>query len=156
MRTIGRLPPSRAFLRTNRVCGSGPSEASTRSRTPFDHRQDALDLGAEVPVAGRVDDVDDHVPVADRRVLGEDRDAPLLLELARVHDELLDVLADAERPALLQEGVDQRRLAVVHVRDDGDRPAVGAGGGRGFEAFGFHGRTAEPITTRLRPPLPGE
>ena len=95
----------------------------------FDHRQDALDLGAEVPVARRVDDVDDHVLVVDGRVLGEDRDASLLLELARVHDEIVDVLSDAEGPALLEQRVDERGLAVVDVRDDGDAPPVGAADG---------------------------
>ena len=123
----------------------------------FDHRQDALDLGAEVPVARRVHDVDDHVLVVDGRVLGEDRDASLLLELARVHDEIVDVLADAERPALLEQRVDERGLAVVDVRDDGDAPPVGAadGGGR-VRGVGGHGRTAEPTPSRAAlPPVGG-
>jgi hypothetical protein len=81
-------------------------------------------------VARRVDDVDDDVLVVDGGVLGEDRDAPLFLELARVHDQLVHVLADAEGPALLQERVDERGLPVVDVRDDRDRAAVGPGGGR--------------------------
>ena len=107
----------------------------------FDHRQDALDLGTEVPVARRVHDVDDDVLVVDGRVLGEDRDASLLLELARVHDELVDVLADAERPALLEQRVDERGLPVVDVRDDGDarreRVAMpGRRGGRGRRSSG--------------------
>ena len=104
----------------------------------FDHRKNPFDLRAEVPVARRVHDVDDHVLVADRRVLGEDRDAPLLLELARVHDELVHVLADAERPALLEQRVDERRLAVVDVRHDGDRAPVGAAGGFGVRVAGCH------------------
>ena len=124
-------------------------EAGLRKRTlrsvheqqhALDHRQDALDLRAEVAVARRVDDVDDGVAVVDRRVLGEDRDPALLLELARVHDELVDVLADAERAALLQERVDERRLAVVDVRHDGEPAPVGAdagsGDGRSFHGFG--------------------
>ena len=32
--TIGRNPSAKAFLVTNRVCGIGPSTASTRSKTP--------------------------------------------------------------------------------------------------------------------------
>ena len=75
---------------------------------------------------GRVDDVDDRVPVADRRVLGEDRDAALALEVAGVHDALFDVLALAERPRLLEEGVHQGRLSVVHVGHDGNGAAVRA------------------------------
>ena len=66
------------------------------------------------------------VPVADRRVLGEDRDAALALEVAGVHDALFDVLALAERPRLLEEGVHQGRLSVVHVGHDGNGAAVRA------------------------------
>ena len=46
-----------------------------------DHRQPALDLAAEVGVAGRVDDVELHVADADGGVLGEDRDPLLALEV---------------------------------------------------------------------------
>ena len=83
-----------------------------------DHRERALDLAAEVGVTGRVDDVEDHVAVANRRVLGEDRDALLALEVVRVHHPLVDVLVGAERAGLPQQGVDQRGLAVVDVGDD--------------------------------------
>ena len=61
-----------------------------------DHGQAAFDLTAEVGVAGRVDDVHLHVSVADRGVLGEDGDALFALEIHRVHDPLVDVLALAE------------------------------------------------------------
>ena len=50
-----------------------------------DHGQAALDLTAEIGVARRVDDVDGHAAPVDRRVLGEDRDALLALQVARVH-----------------------------------------------------------------------
>ena len=83
-----------------------------------DHRERPLDLAAEVGVTGRVDDVERHVAVADRRVLGEDRDALLALEVVRVHDPLVDVLVGAERARLPEQGVDERGLAVVDVGDD--------------------------------------
>ena len=72
------------------------------------------------------------VLVVDGGVLGEDRDAALALELAGVHDEIGDVLAHAERAALFQQRVDQRRLAVVDVGHDGDAPPVGARRHRGL------------------------
>ena len=84
------------------------------------HRQPALDLAAEVGVAGRVDDVDLLVAEPHRRVLGEDRDPLLALEVGRVHDALADVLVLAERAGLPEHRVDERRLAVVDVRDDRD------------------------------------
>ena len=68
-----------------------------------DHREPALDLAAEVGVAGRVDDVERHVAVPHRGVLGEDRDALLALEVVRVHDALGDVLVGAERSRLPQQ-----------------------------------------------------
>ena len=96
-----------------------------------DHRQRPLDFAAEVSVAGRVDDVDRHrriaVAIADRRVLGEDRDALLTLEVHRVHHPLGDVLVGPERPGLPQHLVDKRRLAMVDVGDDGDVAQVVAG-----------------------------
>ena len=92
-----------------------------------DHRQAALDLAAEVGVAGGVDDVDRdravggvRALVRDRRVLGEDRDALLALEVVRVHGALFHVLVRAEGAGLAQHGVDERRLAVVDVGDDRD------------------------------------
>ena len=85
-----------------------------------DHRQSALDLAAEVGVARRVDDVDLHVAALHRGVLGEDRDALLALEVTGVHDALGDVLVLPERAGLPEHRVDERRLAVVDVGDDGD------------------------------------
>ena len=85
-----------------------------------DHRQRALHLAAEVGVARRVDDVDQHVVVVDGGVLRENRDAALALELGVVHGALGDPLVRAERAALVQQRVDERGLAVVDVGDDGD------------------------------------
>ena len=96
-----------------------------------DHEQAPLDLTAEVGVARRVDDVDLRALVPDARVLGEDRDALLALEVVGVHDALVDVLVLAEGAGLPQHGVDEGRLAVVDVGDDGDVAELGADGHRG-------------------------
>ena len=85
-----------------------------------DHRQHALDLAAEVRVPRRVDDVDAPVVPADRGVLREDRDAALFLEVVRVHRALGYDRARIERVGLTQQLVDERGLAVIHVRDDRD------------------------------------
>ena len=67
------------------------------------HVHDALDLAAEVGVAGSVHDVDVVVLVFERGVLGADGDAFLALEVHGVHEAFLRglVLVEAERPRLL-------------------------------------------------------
>jgi uncharacterized protein YqkB len=60
----------------------------------------------------------------DRGVLGQDGDAALALEVVRVHDPVDHLLVRAEGAALAQHGVDERRLAVVDVGDDGDIPEI--------------------------------
>ena len=50
-----------------------------------DHAEDALDLAAEVGVAGGVDDVDARALPVDRGALGEDGDAALALDVVGVH-----------------------------------------------------------------------
>ena len=82
------------------------------------HEQRALDLAAEVGVARGVDDVDlaSSPAPANARVLREDRDAALALEVVGVHHALDDDLVRAERPGLAEHVVDERGLAVVDVR----------------------------------------
>ena len=53
-------------------------------------------------------------------VLGENGDPALALERIRIHHALCDDLIFAERAGLAKHLVDQRRLAVIDVRDDGD------------------------------------
>src|SRR6185437_6641819 len=74
----------------------------------------------EIGVARRVDDVDARALPDNRGRLGEDGDAALAFEVVGVHGALGDLLVLAERAALLQQAVHQRRLAMVDVRDDRD------------------------------------
>ena len=84
------------------------------------HVEDALHLATEVGVSRGVDDVDPHVGVADGRVLGQDGDAFLALQVAAVHDQAAHLLVLPEGVTLLQERVDKGGLAVVDVGDDGE------------------------------------
>jgi hypothetical protein len=95
------------------------------------HAEHALDLAAEVGVAGGVDELDAHALVFDRGALRLDRDAALALDVAGVHHALGDGLVGAERAAGAQQTVDEGRLAVVDVGDDGDVAQVFSGGDRG-------------------------
>ena len=51
--------------------------------------------------------------------IGQDRDAALALDIARIHDPLGHLLVVAEGAGLPQQLVDKRGLAMVHVGDDG-------------------------------------
>ena len=95
-------------------------ECIDEQENAVDHVEDTLDLAAEVSVARSVDDVDLDAVVHDGRVLREDRDAALALDIARIHDALSHLLVRAEYMALLQHGIHKRRLAVVDVRNDCD------------------------------------
>src|SRR2546428_11113881 len=90
-------------------------------------------------MAGRVDDVDLDAVIANRRVLGEDGDALLSLEHVRIHDQLTDLLMRGEDVRLLQQGVDERGLAMVNVRDDGHVAQIGTA--PRFQLGYRHGRT---------------
>jgi hypothetical protein len=85
-----------------------------------DHEQRPLDLAAEVGVTRGVDDVQAGSRVIDGRLLGEDRDALLALQVARVEDAIDHGLVRAERARLAEHRVDEGRLAVVDVGDDGN------------------------------------
>ena len=75
--------------------------------------------------------------MVDGRLLGEDRDALLALEIHRVEDTVDDGLVGPERAGLAEHRVDERGLAVVDVGDDGDVADVGAdGAGCGVGAAG--------------------
>ncbi len=83
-----------------------------------DHAEHALDLAAEVGVAGGVDQVDVDALVVDRGVLGVDRNAAFALEIFAVHHALGRGVLGRQRAGLAQQPIEQRRLAVVDVRDD--------------------------------------
>ncbi len=107
--------------------GEGSLRRVDQQEDAVDHGQAPLDLAAEVGVAGGVDDVDLDPAVDDGGVLGQDGDALLPLQVAGVHDPLVDRLVGPERPGLPEHGVDQGGLAVVDVGHDGHVADVVAG-----------------------------
>ena len=111
------------------------------------HREDALDLAAEIGVAGGVHDVDAQVVPQNRRALGEDGDAALALQVVGVHGAFGDLLVLAKGTGLLEKLIDQGRLAVVNVRDDGDVTKIHVSGTL-KSALGLPLRNAAP-TPRL-------
>ena len=53
-------------------------------------------------------------------MLGADGDPALTLEVVAVHDALVDVRVLAEHVGSAEDAVDQRRLTVIDVGDDGE------------------------------------
>ncbi len=98
----------------------GPVDRIDQQQHAVDHREHALHLAAEIGVAGRIDDVDAVVAPGDGGVLGENGDAALALQIVRIHDALLQVLARIERAGLAQQLIDEGGFAMIDVRDDGD------------------------------------
>ena len=119
-----RLPGDEASLRHR------PFDGIDQQQYAVDHRQHTLHLATEIGMTRSVDDVDVCIPVFDRAVLGDNRDAPLALEVIAVHHPLGDVLVRCEGAGLDKQLVDQRGLAVVDVGDDRDVAEL-AGGGHG-------------------------
>ena len=118
--------------------GQRPLAGVHEQHDAVDHGQPALDLAAEVGVAGGVDDVDgdavglagglgSRAAVTDGGVLREDGDALLALEVTGVHRTFVDVLVGAEGAGLPEHGIDEGGLAVVDVGNDGDIADVTAG-----------------------------
>ena len=146
---LERLAQDEARLRQR------PFRGVDQQHHAVDHRQRPLHFAAEIGVARRVDDVDQVLAVVDGGVLGENRDAALALEVGVVHRALGDAFVDAKRAALVQQGIDQRRFAVIDVGDDCDVPAervgdVRAGGGARTR---FGGRRHLPSIPVGRPGL---
>ena len=100
--------------------GHGAFDGVDQQQAAVGHVEHPLHLAAEVGVAGGVDDVDLYARVGDGRVLGEDGDAALALQIVGVEDEAARGRRVAEDVRLLEQAVDEGRLAVVDVGDDGD------------------------------------
>ncbi len=101
-----------------------------------DHGQTALDLPAEVRVAGGVNDVDRDVAVLNRGVLRENRDALLAFKIHRVHDTIRGLGMVTKGAGLPQHRVDEGCLAMVDVGNDRDVTQVGADGHGGGLRYG--------------------
>ena len=69
-------------------------------------------------MARRVDDVDLHIFIGDRDILGQDGDAAFALLIVRVEHALLNVLVLTKDACSVEQTVDERSLAVVDMSDD--------------------------------------
>ena len=65
-----------------------------------------------------IHDIDVVTVPVNRRILGKNRDAALTLLIIGIHDTFDTLAARLEGPRLMQQLVDQSRLAMVNVRDN--------------------------------------
>src|SRR5208337_4657173 len=84
-----------------------------------DHVQDALHLAAEIGVSRRIDDVDAGVLPLDGGNLRKDGNTALAFQIVGIHGAFGYALVLAEGAGLFQEHVDERRLAMVDVGNNG-------------------------------------
>jgi hypothetical protein len=92
------------------------------------HLEGALHFPAKIAMAGRIDNVDFDSVVTHAGDLGEDRDAALTFQVVGIHDALHVLLMRAEDAALVEHGVHEGGLAMVHMGDDGDVANAGVAG----------------------------
>ena len=71
-------------------------------------------------MARRIQDIDLGAFMHDGRVLGKDRNAAFTFLIIGVHDTFLHLFIGTENMALFQHGIDQSRLTMVNVSDDGN------------------------------------
>jgi hypothetical protein len=84
------------------------------------HFHDSLDFAPKIRVPGGINDVDPIAAPLKSCVLRANRDPFLTLEIHRIHHALFNLLIGAKRARLAQQLIDQRCLAVIDVRYDGD------------------------------------
>ena len=77
------------------VCGMTDSRRVDEEDDTVHHRQDALDLAAEIGVTRRVHDIDVGILPVNAGAFGEDGDAALALEIVGIHRAFLHVLVFA-------------------------------------------------------------
>ncbi len=86
----------------------------------INHVHDAFHFTTEIGMAGRIDDIDGDAVVLDAGILGKDGDATLSLQVIGIEHAFGKLLVLMEDVGLAQHAIDQGRLAVVDMGNDGD------------------------------------
>ena len=106
------------FLRHEARLGHRAFERIDNQKYTVNGPEDAFHLAAKIRVPRCIDDVDVVAFVADACVFRENRDAAFPLDSSGVHNAFVHFFAFVERAALFENLVDERRLAVVNMRDN--------------------------------------
>ena len=151
-----REPARERFLRDETRLRHRTVHRIDEQEYAVDHGQDPFDLAAEVGVSRRIHDIDAPAFPADRRILGQDRDAALAFQIIRVHYPLRHDRPFTQGVGLLQQSIDQRGFAVIDVRDDRNvANVVGGKHGRSDRKSGALYRHSPYPVGHSCPSLPG-
>ena len=118
MPQLERLSQHKARLR------HWPLDGIHEEQHPIHHVQHALHLAPKIGVAGGIHDVDLHIAPGHCRVLGENGNAALALQVVGIHHALAHLLVVPKDPGLLEHGVHQCRFAMVNMGNDCNVPQV--------------------------------
>src|SRR5690606_11166889 len=91
--------------------------------------QYALYFSAKIRMPRRINQVYLDALVMNGDVLREDRDPALAFQIVRVKNAIAHELASAEFATLAKQAIDERRLTMVDVSNDGDITKIGAAHG---------------------------
>jgi hypothetical protein len=124
----GAEPVGQRLLEHEAGLGHHALDGVDQQQDAIHHAEHPLHLSPEVGVAGRVHELDPRPLPLDGGGLGEDGDATLPLEVLAVEGALGHGLMGPEHAREAEHAVDQGRLAVVDVGDDGEVAQRGHGG----------------------------
>ena len=98
--------------------GHGPFVGIHDQQAAIHHAEHPLHLTTEIGVARGINNIDTDAVVINCRILREDRDAALTLQVVGIHHAGGHGLTIAEDAGLAQQGIDQGGFAVVNVGND--------------------------------------
>ena len=104
---------------------TGAFEGVDQHETAVGHLQNAFNFATEVGVAWGVDDINFHAHVVQGDVFCKNRDPAFSFQIIGVQNAVLLHLRLAELSACFDQTVDECRLAVVDVSNNGDISDVG-------------------------------
>ena len=88
------------------------------------HFEHPLHLSAKISVTGRVDNIDFYALIVSRRILGQNGNATLPLQVVVIHDPVGNLLIFAKYAALLEHFVHQGRFSMVDMCDNRNIPQI--------------------------------
>ena len=106
------------LLQHETCLGHGTFESIDQKDATVCHIQHTFHLAAEVGVSRRVNDINLCTLIIDRDVLGENRDTSFTLQFIVIQNQVASLLILTKEISGEQHLIDQRRLSVVHVRNN--------------------------------------